>query len=293
MAWTAPHRGERLALLLYVLVFFVGTVLWMLVVSVSAGVVVALTSPAATSDPSALVTEIMTPGFLGVTSMVQIAGLGALAVVIAERARQQRPEGARPSLMAFLGVRPAPTAWWAAALVGGLTVWTFPSRMAAALSSWWSWEGTVPLVAEALQGPIAETWPLVLAVGVTAPLFEEIIFRGTLYTLAERAAGGLAAFAFSTVVFAVYHFDPVQVVALLPTAAFIGLLRWQSGSIGPAVLAHFVNNGVGVAFALATRAEDVADPSDELPLGLALAGLGVTVAACTGAWLAARSSSAK
>ena len=55
----------------------------------------------------------------------------------------------------------------------------------------------------------------------------------------------------TSLIFAGYHMDPVQSVALVFTALGLGWLRWMSGSVWPGVLLHAVNNGLGVISAIA------------------------------------------
>ena len=262
----------------HVALFALGSLASMFVVLVAATVVLFL---AVGADPGALAEAALHPWFLGFTSIAQILGIGLVSAALAVRFRSASPEP-RPTLGHVAGLRGSAWPWYAVALLGGLTVWTFPSWLAAELTRLIGWESTVTAVTEALTGPLTATWPLVLAVVVSAPIAEELIFRGYLFTVAERAMSGVAAFVFTTVVFAAYHLDPVHVLALLPTAAFFGVLRWRSGSIGPPMVAHFVNNGIGVVAAM--LAGEVGEPVDELSVLPALAGLAFTAALTAVVW---------
>jgi membrane protease YdiL (CAAX protease family) len=154
-------------------------------------------------------------------------------------------------------------------------VWTFPSWLAA-----WLVEATgidsVSLEATSrliLEGPTIDRLAMGFAVVVTAPLFEEVIFRGYLWEVSERAIGRWGAFLATTLLFAGYHLDPVHTVSLLPTAAFLGLLRLVSGSLWPGVLAHLANNGIAIVVTL-WGTELVSE--DEIPLWLAITGTSLT-----------------
>jgi membrane protease YdiL (CAAX protease family) len=76
----------------------------------------------------------------------------------------------------------------------------------------------------------------------TAPA-EELLFRGVLYGLVDRTAGGTAAIVVSSVAFAAVHV-PVYGVASVPLAVSAGLLlswlRWWSRSLLPPVVVHAI-----------------------------------------------------
>ena len=92
------------------------------------------------------------------------------------------------------------------------------------------------------------------------------------------------AFALTTVLFALYHMDPIHVVSLLPTAVFLGWLRWASGSLWPPILAHFVNNAVAVGVVQIM-------PGESLGTVGSFAGLGAfLVVVVVGGWLSERAS---
>jgi membrane protease YdiL (CAAX protease family) len=225
---------------------------------------------------------------MGLTSAVQILGLAGLAaglsVFLGDRSHdghlvwwsipRGHEVGAR--LHRHLGLQRPRWTWAVVALLGGLTVWTFPSMLAAWLMETLqidsvSLEATSRLL---LEGPTPHRLAMGFAVIVTAPIFEEVIFRGYLWDVAERATGRWGAFVLTTLLFAAYHLDPVHTVSLLPTAAFLGALRLASGSLWPSILAHFANNGIAIVITLLTA--DVA-AEEELPLWLSLSGTLFTI----------------
>jgi membrane protease YdiL (CAAX protease family) len=84
----------------------------------------------------------------------------------------------------------------------------------------------------------------------------------------------------TSLLFSLYHMSLIQSLALLFTGAFIGFLRWTSGSIWPAIAAHGSNN------LLATIAvwSGVAAGDGAIPWWSAgLSGL-LTVGLCVYAW---------
>lgn len=221
---------------------------------------------------------VMDPALLGGASILQILGIGLLSLQLARFLRSAL-ESDEP-LGRFIGLRTAAWPWFAGAAIGAATVWTFPSWIATQLTTLLGWDGgAVAKVNEALQGPLADSWLLIVAVGVSAPVVEEIIFRGYVWTVAERIGSSTFAFMVSTLLFCAYHMEPVHVVSLLPTAAFLGFLRLKSGSVWPCVVAHLVNNGL----AILTARMGATDPTAELPLWAALGGLAVTLAVAVAA----------
>ncbi len=84
--------------------------------------------------------------------------------------------------------------------------------------------------------------PLALLIGVVPAICEEVLFRGYLQTRLTTRLPAWLGIGLASAAFAVFHFDPVHVVAVFPLGVWMGWLCYRSGSIFPAMLAHFVNN---------------------------------------------------
>ena len=84
---------------------------------------------------------------------------------------------------------------------------------------------------------------MVMTLGALLPGFiEEMIFRGYIQSrLLQRWPAWLAIGA-SSVMFAVYHFDPLYIVAILPIGVWLGFLAYRLGGTLPGILCHIVNN---------------------------------------------------
>ena len=87
----------------------------------------------------------------------------------------------------------------------------------------------------------------------TAPLVEELIFRGVLYPALQRAIGMVAAVAIVTVLFAGIHvfqyYDNFGVVAVITMLSLsLTLLRARTGRLLPSFVLHLVFNGLQAAF---------------------------------------------
>jgi len=106
------------------------------------------------------------------------------------------------------------------------------------------------------DGPLIQRIPMFFAVVLVAPWAEEWLFRGALWTFLEDSFGPVAAMIATSLLFAAYHLDPLHVIGILPTAFALGAIRKASGSVWPGVLAHAVNNVLGLC-AILFLEEDV------------------------------------
>lgn len=180
------------------------------------------------------------------------------------------------------------------ALLGGLIVGFLPGFIAQQLMEAFpnlADEGSLDLISGLLtEGTALEQALVVLTITIGAPFLEEFCFRGLMWNATERIfpghAGQASAFVLTSLAFLLAHADPVQSPALIPTAFFLGWLRWRSGSIWPGVLAHFVNNTLATVMTYASFAYGAgAESSDETSLVLAVLGGLATVGVVILAWV--------
>jgi membrane protease YdiL (CAAX protease family) len=87
----------------------------------------------------------------------------------------------------------------------------------------------------------------------TAPLVEELIFRGVLYPALQRAIGMAGAVAIVTVLFAGIHvfqyYDNFAVVGVITMLSLsLTLLRARTGRLLPSFVLHLVFNGIQAAY---------------------------------------------
>jgi len=91
---------------------------------------------------------------------------------------------------------------------------------------------------------------ITLGIAVTAPLAEEMAFRGYLFPALTPWRGPWVAATFTALLFGAAHFAALPPAAL-PAAAFFGfgacLLYWFTGSLLPGVAVHSVNNAIVLA----------------------------------------------
>lgn len=99
--------------------------------------------------------------------------------------------------------------------------------------------------------------PLVLALVVAAPIYEEMYFRGLLHRgLAASRLGPIGAIAVISLLFSAAHFpgDILSLAQGVVLGVLLGVTRWQSGSILPCIIIHaMINAKMLIQLALATR----------------------------------------
>jgi len=103
---------------------------------------------------------------------------------------------------------------------------------------------------ELVEGFRDEAIPLLLlaaAIGIGAPVVEEIFFRGLFWgAVAKRGINPWWATVVSALVFSLVHLEPVRIPLLFVTGLLLGYLRQRTGRIGASILAHMVNNMAAV-----------------------------------------------
>ncbi len=88
----------------------------------------------------------------------------------------------------------------------------------------------------------------ILAV-LTAPIVEEVVYRGILYAALESRTGPVASVAVVTLLFGVVHMPQYRgswatIAAVLALSLLLTLLRAATGKLLPCVATHFVFNGI-------------------------------------------------
>ena len=106
-----------------------------------------------------------------------------------------------------------------------------------------------------------------IAVSFLAPIGEELLFRGVVFSYARGALKKKWAILFQAVLFGIYHLNLVQFVYALVIGYILGVLADRAGSIVPGIVLHviinlsaylvpafFIDNipKAGLSFALAT-----------------------------------------
>ena len=93
---------------------------------------------------------------------------------------------------------------------------------------------------------------------VTAPLIEEIVYRGMIYSSVEGLMGKSAAVTFVTLLFALVHApqywgSAAALTAILSLSLVLTLLRAWTGKLLPCVATHLVYNAIQAVVLLVRR----------------------------------------
>lgn len=90
------------------------------------------------------------------------------------------------------------------------------------------------------------------AIGVGPGVTEELCFRGWLMSRLDALGGRWWALTLSSAVFGLFHFDLLYALVTAIMGLTLGFCALRTGSLGPAIAAHTVNN----AFSVATAGSD-------------------------------------
>jgi membrane protease YdiL (CAAX protease family) len=82
----------------------------------------------------------------------------------------------------------------------------------------------------------------VVAIGVTAGILEEPVFRGVALRGLGTVAGKWAAILLSSFVFALVHAEAAGFVIRFLIGVVLGMMAWRSGSVVPGIFTHIVYN---------------------------------------------------
>ena len=101
-------------------------------------------------------------------------------------------------------------------------------------------------------GSQAELWKTTVEVVLLAPIFEEIIFRGIVFTTLRAKYRFPVSMIGSAVFFALVHgYGPIGFLAVFWSGLLWAWLYEQSGSVIPGMCAHAISNGLFVYFLVA------------------------------------------
>lgn len=262
--------------------------IWMATLALTAGLVMS-SSGAVYETQEQFVTTLGGAGF-GAVSVAQVGGFAAIALGLAAmlgadgRLSRPLPRELRERLYKSFPLRSPDRAQIGIALMGGLTIWIFPSWIAQQLLALTAEGSSSPeiLAGLLLSGSWLDRAVMIAAIVISAPILEELVFRGFLWRVTAQGFGWAGALALTTASFALTHLDPVQSVALIPTALFLGWLRYTSRDLLPPMVLHLVNNVAGVCITTFGPREEVT-----IPLWVALLGL---VSTLGWSWAALRTS---
>jgi hypothetical protein len=106
---------------------------------------------------------------------------------------------------------------------------------------------------EMLESSTAALFTTAFLATATAPLVEELVYRGMLYPALRRAAGAAFAVAAVTFLFSLVHVwqyqtSPGTIAAIVLLSLALTIVRAASGRVLPGIIIHLVFNGVQVVW---------------------------------------------
>lgn len=119
-------------------------------------------------------------------------------------------------------------------------------------------ESQLEVIQTVLESDLGVTFNLVM-MALVPGICEEILFRGYAQRQFERAAGPAIGIFLSGVLFGLYHLRPSQLIPLVVLGLYMAYLVWRTGSLLPAMLVHFVHNGLAVAAARYVKTDPMYD----------------------------------
>jgi membrane protease YdiL (CAAX protease family) len=104
---------------------------------------------------------------------------------------------------------------------------------------------------------------MIFAAVIAAPLCEEIVFRGYLYSCGKRFVGPWVAGICSALIFAAAHGSLMALLPLFVFGCVLAFLYQKTGSLWAPMTVHFCFNGATVLIQLAARHYEI--PLDKIP----------------------------
>ncbi|WP_352338642.1 type II CAAX endopeptidase family protein [Psychrobacter sp. 16-MNA-CIBAN-0192] len=135
----------------------------------------------------------------------------------------------------------------AAAMMGILVLFMLVSQIVT------YWLDKTPLdFVDPLYQSVSSVWLLVVAMVIVAPIYEELVFRGLLWSaISEQFSmqrGTIIASTVTSIIFAVIHlqYGLYEITTIMLLALIFCYARIKSGSVLLPILLHMINNGVAM-----------------------------------------------
>lgn len=89
-------------------------------------------------------------------------------------------------------------------------------------------------------------WFGLLNIALIPAICEEVLFRGYILRAFEKSWGPIVAVLISGLIFGMFHIQLGNIFPLATLGVILALMTWLSGTLWPAIIAHFINNGAAV-----------------------------------------------
>ena len=128
----------------------------------------------------------------------------------------------------------------------GVLIWSVVAAMGMVIPFTWLQEQMPELpnwIEDEQQQLLSNYWGY-LAIGLLAPLAEEIVFRGAVLRTLLTSMKPWTAIAVSALIFGAIHMNPAQIPFAFLAGILLGWMYWRTGSILPGMAYHWANNSV-------------------------------------------------
>ncbi|AKT38074.1 CPBP family intramembrane glutamic endopeptidase [Chondromyces crocatus] len=161
------------------------------------------------------------------------------------------------SIRDFLGIRPTHLAFFPLAVLLGLALEAPIGALYDLIARRWPTprEGELELLNTLASGTAIEQATLGLVLVVLGPALEEVLFRGALTRPLLRRYGAPVVIVATAALFAIAHFQPQKFLPIGLFGLALGMVRYASGSILPAMLMHATYNAVPFVALLGASAD--------------------------------------
>lgn len=123
-------------------------------------------------------------------------------------------------------------------------IWSVMAALGMMIPETWLMEmmPELPNWIEDEQGMLMSNYWGYLAIGLLAPLAEEVVFRGAILRSLLTSMKPWTAIAISALFFSLVHMNPAQMPFAFLAGLLLGWMYWRTGSILPGMAYHWANN---------------------------------------------------
>lgn len=121
------------------------------------------------------------------------------------------------------------------------------SFIVSTLMSFMKW---IPNIMEQSFDILQSGWGGILAIAITGPVLEEVLFRGAVTKALLEQYNPAKAILISAFIFGVFHINPAQILPAFLIGILLAWTYYKTRSLIPCILMHIVNNSLSVYLSL-------------------------------------------
>jgi membrane protease YdiL (CAAX protease family) len=104
----------------------------------------------------------------------------------------------------------------------------------------------LPNIMEQEFDRLLSNWLGIVLIALLGPVFEEILFRGTITKVLLKQYSPLKAIIISALIFGIIHWNPVQILGGGIFGLLLAWMYYRTGSLLPGIFVHIINNSLSV-----------------------------------------------